>query len=129
MASAGQRSHLQFHQPLGGKADHLPQQIGISTLFQQAAKAHHLVGHRLYPWFGVRSRNQTLPKISDDHPLIAGEPGDDAFGRYAPYVIIPRKTVLHHSMGHDRRKRCNSLDSSDMHASVCDEALEFKLTG
>ena len=50
MPGAGQRRHLQLHQPLGGEADHLAQQIGIGTLFQQAAKAHHLVGHRLGPW-------------------------------------------------------------------------------
>ncbi|AFK53510.1 hypothetical protein [Tistrella mobilis] len=39
MPGAGQRRHLQLHQPLGGKTDHLAQQIGICALFQQATKA------------------------------------------------------------------------------------------
>ena len=37
---------LEFHQPLGGEADHLAQEIGVRTLFQKRAKVHHLVGHR-----------------------------------------------------------------------------------
>jgi hypothetical protein len=32
---AGQGRHLQFPQALGGKADHLAQQVGIGALFQQ----------------------------------------------------------------------------------------------
>jgi hypothetical protein len=40
--------HFQFHQPLGGKADHLAQQIGVGRLFHKGAKVHHGVGHR---WF------------------------------------------------------------------------------
>ena len=48
MRSAGQSLDLQLHQPLGGKADHLAQQIGVGALFQKRAKGHHLVGHR---WF------------------------------------------------------------------------------
>ena len=56
MPGAGQRRHLQLHQPLGGKTDHLAQQIGISPLFQQATKAHHFIGHRLDPWFGWGSQ-------------------------------------------------------------------------
>lgn len=39
---------LQLHQPLGGKADHLAQQIGIRALLHERAEVHHLVGHR---WF------------------------------------------------------------------------------
>jgi hypothetical protein len=34
--------------PLGGKSDHLAQQIGIGGLFHERAQVHHLVGHR---WF------------------------------------------------------------------------------
>src|SRR4029077_418235 len=37
---------LQLHQALRGKPHHLAQQIGVRTLLQQSAKAHHLVGHR-----------------------------------------------------------------------------------
>ena len=43
---AGQPADLQLHQALGGKADHLAQQIRIRALLQQPAQGHHLVGHR-----------------------------------------------------------------------------------
>jgi hypothetical protein len=33
-------------QPLGGKADHLTQQIGVGALLHQRAQVHHVVGHR-----------------------------------------------------------------------------------
>src|SRR3954465_7023834 len=46
VGGAGQSRALQLHQTLGGKADHLAQQIGIGTLFQKSAKVHHLIGHR-----------------------------------------------------------------------------------
>ena len=46
---AGQAAHLQLHQPLGGEADHLAQQIGVGGLLDQAAQGHHLVGHRGSP--------------------------------------------------------------------------------
>ena len=46
IAGAGRGTDLQFHQPLGGKADHLAQQIGIRGLLQKAAQAHHVVGHQ-----------------------------------------------------------------------------------
>jgi hypothetical protein len=50
VSSPGQGTHLQLHQPLRGKADHLAQQIGIRRLFQKAAQVHHVVGHR---WFSA----------------------------------------------------------------------------
>jgi hypothetical protein len=37
---------FQLHQPLGGKADHLAQQVGVWGLLHERAKVHHLVGHR-----------------------------------------------------------------------------------
>ena len=43
---AGQRPDLQLHQPFGGEADHLAQNIGVGGLLHQRAKVHHLVGHR-----------------------------------------------------------------------------------
>ncbi|WP_244996920.1 helix-turn-helix domain-containing protein [Rhodospirillum rubrum] len=54
----------------------------------------------------VEVRNQTLPKIVDDHPEI-GPPGDDASGRSAPCAIIPRHTLLHHSGGRDLERTRN----------------------
>ena len=61
VAGAGQAAHLQLHQPLGGKADHLPQKIGVGGLLHQRPQVHHLVGHR---WFlgQVGVCNPTLPK-------------------------------------------------------------------
>jgi len=43
---AGQRANLHLHQPLGGEADHLAQDIGVGRLFQKRAEAHHLIGYR-----------------------------------------------------------------------------------
>jgi hypothetical protein len=37
---------FQFHQTLGGKADHLAQQIGVWGLLHERAQVHHIVGHR-----------------------------------------------------------------------------------
>ncbi len=48
IAGAGRRSHLQLHQPLGGKADHLAQQIGVGGLLHERAQVHHVVGHRCF---------------------------------------------------------------------------------
>ncbi len=61
---AGQAAHLQLHQPLGGKADHLAQQIGIGGLLYQAAQAHHLVGHRVVSDQVWRSQTRPPPKIA-----------------------------------------------------------------
>jgi hypothetical protein len=38
----------QLHQALGGKADHLAQQIGVGGLLYERAQVHHVFGHR---WF------------------------------------------------------------------------------
>src|SRR6202008_3652281 len=48
VSRSGLAFDLQLHQPLGGKADHLTQQIGIRGLLHERAQVHHLVGHR---WF------------------------------------------------------------------------------
>jgi hypothetical protein len=45
-AGTGLALNLQLHQALGGKADHLAQQIGVGALLQKRANGHHLVGHR-----------------------------------------------------------------------------------
>ena len=58
---AGQAAHLQLHQSLGCKTDHLAQQIGVGTLLHQPAQGHDLVGHRGSLGFGVGRRNPTLP--------------------------------------------------------------------
>jgi hypothetical protein len=61
VSRAGQAAHLQLHQPLGGKANHLAQQIGVGTLLHQPTQGHDLVGHRGALGFGVGRRNPTLP--------------------------------------------------------------------
>lgn len=43
---AGQNADFQLHQPLGGEADHLAQNVGVGGLLHERAKVHHLVGHR-----------------------------------------------------------------------------------
>jgi hypothetical protein len=83
MGGTGHAFDLKGHQALGGEANHLPQQIGVGTLFQKRAKAHHLVGHRWIlssvAWFS----DQTLPMIRDDHrkPLARYRARESALAR------------------------------------------------
>jgi hypothetical protein len=61
MPRPGPGAHLQLHQPFGGKADHLAQDIRVRGLLHEGAKVHHLVGH--WGFLGcVESRNPTLPE-------------------------------------------------------------------
>ena len=46
VSRAGQPLHLERHQPLGRKADHLAKQIGVGTLLQKPPQGHHVIGHR-----------------------------------------------------------------------------------
>ena len=46
--------------PLGGKADHLAQQIGIRRLLNKRPQVHRIVGHRSSFRFWVGVSNQTL---------------------------------------------------------------------
>jgi hypothetical protein len=55
--------HLELHQALGGKTDHLAQQIRVSALLQQLSKGDAVVGHRGALQSGVAGRNPTLPEI------------------------------------------------------------------
>src|SRR4029077_5752743 len=63
---AGPYFHL--HQSLGGKADHLAQQIRIGALLYERAQVHHVIGHR---WF-LRIRLSQPPDLYrrtiDDQP-------------------------------------------------------------
>ena len=49
VAGAGRRAHFQRHQLLGGKADHLAQQISIRALLNKHTQVYHIIGHRWYP--------------------------------------------------------------------------------
>jgi hypothetical protein len=46
IAGAGQALHLELHQALGGKADHLTQEIGVGALLQELAQGDAVIGHR-----------------------------------------------------------------------------------
>ena len=46
IGGAGGRARLHLHQTLGGKADHLAQQIGVRALLHERAQVHHVVGDR-----------------------------------------------------------------------------------
>src|ERR1700730_8502850 len=59
---------LQLHEALGGEADHLAQEIGVSALFQKRAKVHHLVGHRWLLESGWLSQPDPTRRIIDDRP-------------------------------------------------------------
>ena len=63
---AGAAFDFQFHQTLGGKADHMAQEVRIGGLLQKALKVHGLSGHRWVLGFGFSCGDQTLPKIRDD---------------------------------------------------------------
>ncbi len=69
----GELADLQLHQPLGGKADHLAQQVGVRSLLDQRPQAHHLVGHR-WSLGQVGVGNPTLPSIVDDRREAARSP-------------------------------------------------------
>ena len=44
-AGIAQAVGFQLHQPVGGKPDHLVQQIGVGGLLKQRLQLHPLVGH------------------------------------------------------------------------------------
>jgi hypothetical protein len=82
IGGAGQALHLELHQPLGGKADHLAQEIGVAALLQQGAKGDPVVGHRGDLRSGVAGRNPTLPKIPRWPPAV------DNWPAYARLVAV-----------------------------------------
>jgi hypothetical protein len=57
--SSGQALHLELHQALGGKADHLAQEIGVAALLNELTKGDPVVGHRGGLRSGVAARNPT----------------------------------------------------------------------
>ncbi|UWU81605.1 hypothetical protein N2603_37070 [Bradyrhizobium huanghuaihaiense] len=61
---------LQLHQPLGGEADHLAQQIGIRGLLHERAQVHHIVGHR---WF-LGCVGVSQPDPTDESPVTTAKP-------------------------------------------------------
>ena len=66
LAVAGARKgpDLQLHEPLGGKADHLAQQIGVGGLLHKRAQVHHLVGHRWFLELGWCSQPDPTGELS-----------------------------------------------------------------
>src|SRR3954454_5123164 len=61
---------FQFHQPLGGKPDHLAQQIGIRGLLHERAQVHHIVGHR---WF-LGCVGVSQPDPTGELPVTTAKP-------------------------------------------------------
>jgi hypothetical protein len=61
---------FQLHQALGGKADHLAQQIGIRGLLHERAQVHHVVGHR---WF-LESGCVSQPDLTDESSMTTAKP-------------------------------------------------------
>lgn len=59
---SGLAAHVNLHEPLGGKAEHLTQQISVGRLLQQPLKGRHLVGHQFGASVQVGRHNPTLPK-------------------------------------------------------------------
>jgi hypothetical protein len=58
VGGAGLVLDLELHQPLGGKTDHVAQDVGVLGIFNNRVKRHHLVGHRwlLEPGWGFATR-------------------------------------------------------------------------
>ena len=73
IGGTGELADLQLHQPLGGKADHLAQEVGVWSLLDQRPQAHHLVGHR-WSLGQVGVGTPTLPGIVDDRREAARSP-------------------------------------------------------
>ena len=61
MGRARAAFNVQFHQALGGKADHPAQIIRVKGLFQKRLQGHSLVGHRGFLGC-VDVRNPALPE-------------------------------------------------------------------
>jgi hypothetical protein len=55
---------------LGGKADHLAQQIGIGGLLHERAQVHHVVGHR---WF-LGCVGVSQPDPTGELPVTTAKP-------------------------------------------------------
>jgi hypothetical protein len=61
---------FQLHQALGGKADHLAQQIGVWGLLYERAQVHHIVGHR---WF-LGCVGVSQPDPTGELPVTTAKP-------------------------------------------------------
>jgi hypothetical protein len=62
--------HLQLHQPLGRKANRLPQNIRVGVLLYKRAKLHHLVGH----WGVLGQVCVSKPTLTGKSPMTARKP-------------------------------------------------------
>jgi hypothetical protein len=62
--------HFQLHQALGGKADHLAQQIGVGGLLYERAQVHHVFGHR---WF-LGCVGVSQPDPTGELPVTTAKP-------------------------------------------------------
>jgi hypothetical protein len=101
---ATERVHLQGHETLGGKTDHLAQVIGVRGLLKKLLKGHSVVGHRrrLLSVGWIR-QFPTIAKIDDDGRPAGG-------GGRGPLELLDGST--------DRPRRTNSYttpwDANDL---------------
>jgi len=66
LGGSGEGFDFQLHQTLCGEADHLAQEVGVGGLLQQFSQVH-VVAVIVGSLVRVDVRNQTLPKIRNDH--------------------------------------------------------------
>jgi hypothetical protein len=93
---------------LGGKADHLAQQIGITGLLHERAQVHHVVGHRWFPGcVGVSQPDPTgeLPVTTAKQPARYGAIRGARPGGFA----LPSYTITGDTIGSDGSTHCSGV--------------------
>jgi hypothetical protein len=83
---------------VGGKADHLAQQIGIWGLLYERAQVHHVVGHR---WF-LESGWCRNPNLADESSVTTRKAARSLRRYVGARVASDFANQIHHPMGHDR---------------------------
>ena len=97
IVGAGQALHLELHQALGGKADHLAQEIGVGALLQSSRRAMLSSVIVVVSGLGLLVATQPYRRSRDGHPLwIAGLPTPDSW-RALRQATYPQ--LLHHHPG------------------------------
>lgn len=97
ISSTGQAAHLQLHQPLRGKADHLPQEIAVSRFLNQRVQVHLLIGHRCLR----KLRSQA--KLTQSSPMTTPGTYTTAGDTTSPSTALAAVTLSGDSGSHTRR--------------------------
>jgi transposase len=79
LAQRGTRlaADVEFHQPRGGKPEHLTHQVGVGRLLQQPLKGHHLVGHQWSLQFRLTMTTRPYRRTAGGHPQLHHVRGHD----------------------------------------------------